>query len=431
MEPSQTSWVEERSLLRRDPANPFLDVQKRALEQFQRSGFPGARDERWRFTDVSGIANGNWSTATERAATSALDLQLPSWRGEGLCIVFVDGLFQPQWSRLHSEDGAVELTPFSQLQGDLIDVISRRMKETGQIEDQPFLNLNTALMDEGVVIRIADGVQLAAPVTMLYYHTAGLDKTYHPRNVIIMGAEAQAAVIEYYHAASGEHYFRNPVTDIHVGDESRLRHYVLQRESDSAQHVSFTRSTQGRNSLYTRFAIDSGAALARHDLVVELQGEGGEAVLDGLYMPQGRQHVDHHTTVRHLQPRTFSRQLYKGVLNDAAHAVFNGRIHVAREAQKTDAIQYNRNLLLSDDAVADTQPQLEIFADDVRCTHGGTIGQLYEDGLFYLRARGIGEETARHIMVHAFAGEVTDRIQDAALRDQVNRWVLERLGWEE
>lgn len=427
----QTSWVEEKSILRRNPANPFLDVQNRALEQFQRSGFPDARDERWRFTDFSGIASGKWSTAPERAVTSARDLQLPSWSGEGMRIVFVDGLFQPQWSRLHSGDGAIELTPFSQLQGDVIDEISRRMSETDQFEDQPFLHLNTALMDEGVLIRIADGVQLEAPVTVLYFHTTGPDKTYHPRNIILMGVQAQAAVIEYYHATSGERYFRNPVTDIALGDESRLRHYVLQRENDSAQHVSFTRSTQGRNSLYTRFAVDFGAAMARHDLVAELEGEGGEAVLNGLYMPQGRQHMDHHTTVRHLQPHTFSRQLYKGVLNDGAHGVFNGRIYVAREAQKTDAIQYNRNLLLSDDAVADTQPQLEIFADDVRCTHGGTIGQLYEDGLFYLRARGIGEETARHIMVHAFAGEVTDRIQEAALRDQVNRWVLERLGWEE
>ncbi len=430
MEKAKSSWVEEKHRARDNPSDAFAALKRSAYDQFSRHGFPGTRLERWRLTDVSAIASAAWESPPNRGDALAQAPRFPEWSSTGVRLVFLDGLLQPQWSTLSTVEGRVEIIPFSQLGGDLLRRVQNRMAETGQIDEQPFLHLNTALMDEGVVVRIPDAVHLGAPVTLLHYSAAAAPVALHPRTMVLVGDRAEAAVIEYYAGAAGTRYFRNPVADVSIGDESRLAHYVLQLESGAAHHVSFTRSTQGRNSHYTRFAIDFGGSLVRHDTVAELHGEGGEAVLNGLYMPTQRQHLDHHTTLRHLQPHTFSRQLYKGVLNGAAHAVFNGRIHVAREAQKTDAIQYNRNLLLCDDALADTQPQLEIFADDVRCTHGGTIGQLHEDGLFYLRARGIGAETARHMMVHAFAGEVTERIKHEALRAQVDRWVLERLGWE-
>jgi len=433
-ESKQAAWLElhQEALRTAPPAGPdFLaSLRVQAQARFRERGFPTLRQERWRFTDVSPVAETAWRRAAE--CTERADMPLPELSVDPAAyrLVFINGRFSQTHSRLPGPEASFSVQRLSMLSNGVMEIAARRMTETAARTEQPFALLNSALADEGVIIFIPDRMAVLVPLEIHHYIDAA-EVVVHPRVVMILGEQAEALLIESYSGRGGERYFTNPMADVVVGSGSRLDHYIVQRESAAANHLSSTRTTLGREARYNRFALDFGGRLVRHDLEVELEGDGAEASLSGLYMPAGRQHIDHHTTLRHLQPHTFSRQLYKGVLQDKAHAVFNGRIFVAREAQRTDAIQHNRNLLLSDDAQADSQPQLEIFADDVRCTHGGTIGQLDQEGLFYLRSRGIGGEMARQIMVHAFAGQVTGAIGLAPVRELAEDLVAERLGREE
>ncbi|HPG81821.1 MAG: FeS cluster assembly protein SufD [bacterium ADurb.Bin431] len=433
-ESSHGSWIDlHREAMRSArPAGPdFLEPLRAAAHaRFRERGFPTLRQERWRFTDVSAVAETAWRRAAEGEGETALPLEDLHADPAAYRLVFVNGRFSASRSRLPGAETSFSVQRLSALNDGVLEPAARRMAETAGRTEEPFALINSALAEEGVVITIPDHMAVLVPLEILHY-VDGDGIALHPRVVMIVGEQSEALLIESYAGKNGQRYFTNPAADVVVGRGSKLDHYLLQRESASAYHLSYTRATLGREARYRRFALDMGGRLVRHDLEVELDGEGAEASLSGLYMPAGRQHIDHHTTLRHLQPHTFSRQLYKGVLQDKAHSVFNGRIYVAREAQRTDAIQHNRNLLLSDDALADSQPQLEIFADDVRCTHGGTVGQLDQEGLFYLRSRGIGADLARQIMVHAFAGEITGGIGLAPVRELAEAVVNERLGREE
>jgi Fe-S cluster assembly protein SufD len=435
MNNSTTAWpAQHREALLRSPEDgtAFLDaLRKQAFARFQERGFPTLRQERWRFTDVSTLAESPWKRAAEYANGDLVRADWQSFGPVSYRIVYVNGQFSPLNSNLPASGEELSVHPLNDLPEALRERVLKRMAETLAQTDEPFALLNSALLSAGAVLSVPDRAVLTAPIEIVHYFDSPGEAAAHPRLLIFVGDQAEAVIIESHAGRAGSRYFTNPMVDVVIGAESHLIHYQLQQESSAATHISYTRSSLGPSSHYSRFAIDFGGRLVRHDMVVELNGEGAEATLNGLYMPKERQHIDHHTTLRHLQPHTFSRQLYKGVLQDKAHAVFNGRIFVAREAQRTDAIQYNKNLILSDDALANTQPQLEIFADDVRCTHGGTIGQLNQEGLFYLRSRGIGAKTARQIMVRAFAGEIVQGIKSDAVREQVEKWMTARLGGEE
>ncbi len=410
---------------------PFLTTLRReALARFTAQGFPTLKQERWRFTDVSPLAGDGWERIDESTAPACLPERLSALLDPtAYRLVFLNGRLSPE-SRLPGAADSCSIRLLSELDNGVLGRVEERMRETAARIEAPFAQINTALAAESVVLTIPDRLTLLVPIEIVYYTDAPMSAV-HPRVLLLMGERSAAQLIEVYSGGAASNHFTNPLTDVVVGEESRCDHYVLQNEGDAALYVSSTRATLGRGSRYTRWVCDFGGKLVRHDLEVELAGEAAEAHLFGLYMPRGRQHVDHHTTLRHLQPHTFSRQLYKGVLQDKSHSVFNGRIAVAREAQHTDAIQHNKNLLLSDEALADSQPQLEIFADDVRCTHGGTIGQMDQEGIFYLQSRGIGAEKARQIMVHAFSGEITGSIRLETLRERVGEMVLDRLGREE
>ncbi|HOT96103.1 MAG TPA: Fe-S cluster assembly protein SufD [bacterium] len=412
-------------------APEFLaELRREALARFTAHGFPTLKQERWRFTDVSALGGSSWKRIAESPAPSGLPETMTALlEPSAYRLVFINGRLSPE-SRLPGAADSFSIRMATELRDGFLARVERRMRETAATMDAPFAQINTALAAESVVLTIPDRLTLLVPIEIVHYTDAPAAAV-HPRVLLLMGERAEAQLLEVYGGSAGSDHFTNPLTDVVVGEASRLDHYILQNEGAAAYHISSTRATLGRDSRYTRWICDFGGRLVRHDLEVELADSAAEANLFGLYMPKKRQHIDHHTTLRHLQPHTFSRQLYKGVLQDTSHSVFNGRIWVAREAQHTDAIQHNKNLLLSDEALADSQPQLEIFADDVRCTHGGTIGQMDQEGLFYLQSRGIGVERARQIMVHAFAGEITESIRLGSLRERIGRMVHERLGREE
>jgi Fe-S cluster assembly protein SufD len=293
--------------------------------------------------------------------------------------------------------------------------------------DVAFTALNTAFMTDGALIQIPADVILEHPIHLLYVtdSEAARGVTY-PRTLILAGRHAHATIIESYVAVGDAVYLTNAVTEVDVADGAHIAHYRVQRESERAYHVGTTEVRQGRDSRYHSFSFATGGALARINVYDVLAGQGSEATLDGLYLADGTQHIDHQTRIEHVAPNCGSREIYKGVMDGAAHGVFNGKVYVHPEAQKTDGKQTNNNLLLSDRAHADTKPQLEIFADDVKCTHGATVGRLDEVALFYLKSRGISAESARTLLTYAFAADVLQRIDDDTVRAALEALLLER-----
>jgi Fe-S cluster assembly protein SufD len=287
-----------------------------------------------------------------------------------------------------------------------------------------FIALNTAFLDGLHFTRVPSGKVIEQPIEIS--HTAGPGTAlphYHPRTLIVVGANAHCTIIETYQGTGS--YFTNAVTEIVVGDSAVVDHYKIQEESREAFHIATMQVTLGRSANFTSHSISIGGALVRNDANATLS-EGTEATLNGLYIVNGRQHVDNHTQIDHAKPHGTSHEVYKGILDGNASAVFNGRIIVRKDAQKTDSKQTNKNLVLSDDAVIDTKPELQILADDVRCTHGATIGQLDAEALFYLQSRGIGKSQARDVLTYAFAQDIIDRVKVPALKDHLEKVLFEK-----
>ena len=288
-------------------------------------------------------------------------------------------------------------------------------------DQNAFVALNTAFLENVIVIRIPSGAVIQEPIQITYNGEAG--QVTHPRVLIVVGADAHCTIVESY--AGAGNYFTNAVTEIVAGDRAVVDHYKIQRESLEAFHVATLAAQLGRSANFVSHSISLGGALVRNDVNVVLS-EGTEATINGLYIVNGTQHIDNHTSIDHAKPHGTSHELYKGILDDQARAVFNGRIIVRQDAQKTDSKQTNKNLVLSDEAVIDTKPELQIWADDVRCTHGATIGQLDAESLFYLQSRGIGKEQARGLLTYAFAQDIVDRIKIPALKDSLERILFEK-----
>ena len=288
-----------------------------------------------------------------------------------------------------------------------------------------FVALNTAFIRDGAVVIIPEGAVVEEPIHLLFFSTtAGEPTVSHPRVLIVAGRNSRATVIESYLGPAGHIYFTNAVTEVVLAENARLDHYKVQHESDEAFHIATMQVRLERDSNFSSHAITLGAALGRNEVNAYLNATGCECTLNGLYLAAGQQVVDNHTRIDHAQPHCASHELYKGILDDEARGVFNGKIYVHQDAQKTDAKQTNKTLLLSQDAVINTKPQLEIFADDVKCTHGATIGQLDDESLFYLRSRGIGVEEARAILTFAFANDIIRRIAVAPLRARLEDHLL-------
>jgi Fe-S cluster assembly protein SufD len=403
-------------------------VREAAIARFEDLGFPTPKDERWKFTNVAPIARTRFrpsppaSPGRETLETAAGGLRAPR-------LVFVNGRFDRRLSDLGGLQRGV-------LAGSLADALASdaswiegHLARHASFQDHAFVALNTALFRDGAVVRVPAGAILAEPIHVCYLSVPdGREPSAsHPRTLILLGAGAQAAIVETCAGVGGAPYFTNLVTELVVEDGAVLDHTKLQQESLAAYHVATLHVYQGRSSSFRAHAIDLGGSLVRNDLVSVLGGEGAESLLDGLFVLDGRQHVDDHTLLDHAKPHCSSREMYKGVLQGHSRGVFYGRILVRPDAQKTDAKQTNKNLLLSRDSLVNTMPQLEIYADDVKCTHGATIGRLDEDALFYLRSRGIAAKEARSLLTHAFMSEIVGRMKVESIREQVERLVAGRL----
>jgi Fe-S cluster assembly protein SufD len=404
------------------PGPSWLSARRtEALERFEADGFPRPGDEDWRQTSVTAIADTTFSRGEAGRLPEASPL---ATRLGGPFISFVDG-------RLSDLDAqGLQVLPLSRALTECPDLLDLHLARVAKTSGRPFAALNTAFFEDGVAIVLPERRHLAAPVQVLHWSTGGTRPTAaHPRVLVLAGEGSEATVVETFLGRAPARTLTNAVAEL-VLAPGALLHHVRVLDEGEAWHVGAVQAHQARDSRLISHNLCLGAALTRIDLGSVLDGQGAECLLHGFYLAEGRQHVDNHTFLEHGQPHCPSRELYKGILSGNARAVFNGRILVRQAAQKTDAKQQNRNLLLSGQATVYTRPQLEIYADDVKCTHGATIGRLDEQAMFYLRARGIGETEARALLLRAFAAEILDQVPVPALRQELEHLVAERLHLE-
>jgi Fe-S cluster assembly protein SufD len=400
------------------------DLREGGIARFHDLGFPNMKQEAWRFTSVAPIAEGAFELARPPARVPTLDEIRPYLLLEaGPRLVFVDGFFQPSLSTPFFDD----VQSLAHVVAHRPDLVRAHLGKYAGTQDKPFSALNTAFVQEGAFVHVPAKAMAELPIQLLFLAT-GKPAVAHPRNLVVVEREARASIVETYAALADGVYWINAVTEIVVGDGARLDHHRVQREGARAYHVATTQSHQGRDSTLNLHFVAFGGALARHDIGAVMAGPGGTLILNGLYLLAGAQHADHHTTIDHAADHCQSHEYFNGVLDDRSRGVFTGRIIVRPGAQKTDSKQTNNNLLLSANAHADSQPQLEIYADDVKCTHGSTVGPLDPRAMFYLRSRGVGEEEARRLLTYGFAAEILGRMEVAPLRAQLDAIVRGRLA---
>lgn len=415
-----------------------------ALERFSASGLPTPRQELWKYTSLRPLEKAGFGADGAPRACISIDRApslLPA-ASEHLRLVFVDGHYRADLSSVGHLPAGAELTTLREMLARAPDWVERHLGAVAaaavDVTEQPLLALNTAMMMNGFVLRLAEGTVLHDPVEVVHLGGAG-DRplAYHPRNIVVLGARAQATLIEHYtHLGAGEEggqpYYANSGTEVSLAEGAVLHHYKLQAEAPDAFHTATVHAEVGRDALYDAFGMTTGAQLSRSEIAVRLAGEGANCHLNGAYLLRGRQHCDNTTRIDHLVPNTACSEIFKGVIDDQARGVFQGKIIVHRDAQHTNGHQLSKVLLLSDKAEIDTKPELEIYADDVACSHGATAGDLDHDALFYLRARGIPEPDARAMLIEAFLAESVHNIAAQgicpALMSSIGHWLAGRGG---
>lgn len=410
---------------------PWLrDLRETAFARFCAVGFPTSRDEDWRFTNVSVLARTPFRLARESAVSLTVS-DLTAWEmgGAAARLVFVNGHFAANLSTLGLLPNGVSVNSVG------TEIAHRPQSLAGQlgrylgIERDPFCALNTAFIEDGAYVHVSKGVVIEQPIHLLFVSTSMGDPAMtHPRNLIVVEDEGHVSIVEDYVSYGPElPALSNAVTELVAGGNATVIHTVIEREHLQTYNLSTLRIEQARSASVVSHSLLLGGALVRNNVHPVLAGEGGECTINGLFIGDGNQHLDNYMLVEHKSPHCSSRQFYNGILDGSSHGVFHGRIIVHKDAQKTDAKQTNRNLVLSDDAQIDTKPQLEIYADDVKCTHGATIGQIEENALFYLRTRGISEIEARRLLLQAFAAECLDRMKPGAVRNYAETLLGQRI----
>ncbi len=409
---------------------PFHDTRKQAIASFAELGFPTTRDEEWKYTNVAPILRRKFQLAPgEASPVSRADVQPYLFAGfEHNVVVFVNGRYRPDLSEVETGDRGVLVMSLREALETQYELVGRHLGRYAHFESETFTALNTAFVNDGLFVYVPEESAAEKPLQLLYLTDAREQEiAVYPRNLIVVEPGARIQLVESYHSLNDAGYFTNAVTEAVVAANASLQHIKVQMESLRGFHISSTQVQQEGNSYYSSVNLDFGGALVRNNLNVRLNGEHCETHLYGFYLGRGAQHIDNHTFIDHATPHCFSNELYKGILDGRAQGVFNGKILVRPGAQKTNALQSNKTLLLTNDAAVNAKPQLEIFADDVRCTHGATIGQLDDEALFYLRARGIRAETAEAMLRYAFASDVFEGIEIETVRARVEQEVFERL----
>ena len=415
---------------------PWLErLRASAFDRFEQLDFPTTSAEDWKYTNLAPLAGMNFmpdiSGDRVRGAATGLDLEPFSYSESCRSqLVFVNGTYDSELSRLDAlPEGVVVLDLANAVQDPrYADIIREHLAREADYNSDGLIALNTAFFTSGAFVLIPSDVSVSAPVHILFLSDPGASNLVtFPRLLVIAERGSSARLIESYASTGDLAYWTNAVVEIVLRDGARLEHYKLQHESMKAFHTATTNARPGREGVFDSTTITLGAKLSRHDIKIRLEAEGADCHVDGLYLVASGQHTDTHSLIDHLKPHCTSRQLYKGILDGKSRAVFNGKVFVHKDAQLTDAQQTNRNLLLSKDARVDTKPQLEIFADDVKCSHGATVGQLEEEELFYLVSRGLHPELAQNLLTFGFAEEVIDKIKIESIKAQLGGVVLNRL----
>ena len=426
------------------PAPKWLQsLREHGFARFEALGFPTTKNEDWHFTSVSPIAEQSFQLAStggqidDRRESSRRKADVlgplgvrpadvdrfgfgePGWH----TLVFVNGMYSPD---LSTSSGAVVAGSLAHAIEAGNPIVERYLGRIANFDRHAFTALNTAFVRDGTLIEILPEAQIDQPIHLVFVSDG--DCVSHPRNLIVAGRHSRASVVESYVSLRDSTYFTNAVTEIVVGEGAHLDHFKIQRESELAFHVGTVEAKQEANSQFHSFSFAVGGSLARTNIYTALDGDAATCTLNGLYLTDGSQHIDNQTSIEHIAPNCPSHEVYKGVLDGRSHGVFNGKVYVRPEAQKTDGKQSNNNLLLSPQARVDTKPQLEIFADDVKCTHGATVGRLDDVAMFYLNSRGIGSEGARTLLTYAFAADVLESIELAAVRESLEKAVLSRFS---
>jgi Fe-S cluster assembly protein SufD len=407
----------------------LAQLRARAIDAFAARGFPDPKDESWRFTSVAPVLETSFRPAPPPGPGP--DLEVDRWgiaSPGSLRLVFVNGRPHPGLSTVSSLPRGVHCQPLAAAWASLPALVEPHLASVARYDEQPFAALSTAFLEDGAFVHVPAGVELAGLIEVLFL-TVGTDgpQVVHPRLLVVLERGARAAVVETYASTGNAGHFTNAVTELVIGEGAQLEHCRIQREGPRGYHLAVSQSRQGRDSRVESCSVALGGALARHDIGAVLDGPGGWLTLNGLTVARDQQHVDHHTVIDHAQPHCESHELFNGIFDERARGVFNGRIIVRPGAQRTDSKQTSNNLLLSEDARADSQPQLEIYADDVKCTHGATLGPVDDASLFYLRSRGLDRQQARALLTYGFGADVIGRVRRGDVRAHLDRLLQQHL----
>ncbi len=410
------SWLQER--------------RRAAMARF--TGFPTTQEESWRYTSVEALTQIPFELASVNREGGQAEYTLLDrsefYKSEDLKLVFVNGQYAPDLSQIRQLPAGVVMGSLSELARDHPSLVEPFLLQSSLDPGHPFVTLNTALMRDGAFLFLPKGVVVREPIYLCHLSWAdSRPMASHPRNLIIAEEGSQATIVEIYAGGGNETYLTNAVTEVIARPGALIDHYKIQQESGQSYHIASMDIQQDFQSRVSTLSVSLGASLARHEVRSSLNAEGAECTLNGLYMVTGRQHVDNQTSIEHLKPHGTSQELYKGILSGQSRGVFNGRILVKPDAQKTSARQTNKNLILSDGALINTKPLLEIFANDVKCNHGATIGRLDENQIFYLRSRGLDNTRARNLLTYAFASDLVRRIKVVSLQGALERLIFRRL----
>ena len=410
--------------------SPVHQVRRAAMAQLQDTGLPAAKDEEYKFTNLTKAIGKNIDFSLPKPDFSqgaeAIN-QVKINDLDAYSLIFLNGEFNAELSDTIEVEGLTVL-PFAEALKTKADVVEQYFGKKADAEKDPFIAMNTAFSQHGIFIELANKTVLDKPIALYFIGDSQASQlAYQIRNLVVAGKFTKATIIEKFDTLGDHASFTNVVNEFSVDDSAHIQHFKIENDTDKAYHISNTHASQEANSNFTANTIALNGAMVRNNLNIRLDAEGCESYMNGLYVLKGKTHVDNHTVVDHIKPNSYSNELYKGIMDDRSKGVFNGKIFVRQDAQKTNAFQSNKNVLLSDNATVNTKPQLEIWADDVKCSHGCTTGQLDEDALFYLQARGIQKDKARAILLHAFASDVLENIDNEAIRNYLEQIITERL----
>ncbi len=425
-----TQFDEFEKSLNGEKSSDFHKVRKDAINKFAELTFPTQKDEEWKYTNISSLLKHNFSpTPAKIKVSSKLISKFLFDKMEHSLLVFVNGNFSPELSKLIDIPNDVVIGSLAEAFKNNNPVVKKHLGKYAEDENYFFTTLSTAFTKDGAFIYVPDGKVVEDPIHIIFITKSGSEKILtQPRNLFVAGKNSQVTIIEHYVSDENSVYFTNSVTEIVADENAIVDHIKLQEESNKAFHIARMEVGQERSSNFSSHLISHGAEISRNDFNARFNDEGSECMLNGLFMIGDEQLFDAHTMIDHAKPHCSSHEHYKGILQDKSKGVFNGKVMVRRDAQKTNAFQENNTILLSNDAVMNTKPQLEIFADDVKCSHGATIGKLNDEAKFYLKSRGIGEESATAILIHAFASDVITSIKIPALRDYLEEIITKRFN---